>query len=781
MGQVASVSDSLSSLPAEVTGFVGRRHDRAEVRRLLSESRLVTLTGFGGVGKTRLALRMAIELQRVYPDGVWFVPLGELSDPDLIAETTAAVLGIHDQSGRFGVAQLAAYLRPRELLLVLDNCEHLIEACAVVTDALLRSCPRLRILATSREALRIDGEAVLPVAPLSLPDPGSDSSPSLHGYEAVRLFVDRANHVVPGFTVTEENRTAVIGICQKLEGIPLALELAAVQLRAMSPTDLHERLRNHWQLLDLGSRRAMDRHRTMAACLEWSYELCTAEERELWARLAVFAGGFEMDAIQYAAGQSGAPASPERVAHVVQSLVDKSILKSDTRDGPARYGMLEVLRRFGLERLELAGQLRTTRRHHRDWYVELLTRVDTDWMSPRQVDWLRRLRREEANLRLALEFCCTEPGEGGAGLELASRLRKYAVAYGWFSEGRTWLDRLLPLVPQPTTIRLRGLRAACWLAVMQGDQATGTVLLTEAKRLAARLGAPAPSMVDQAAGLHQMFLGEFSTSSESFERALNGLRDAGMFREQAETHLLLGMTYGFAGDLPRATESHQACLDICGPAGESWYRSHTLWHLGLVVWAGGDATRAIQLEKESLDLKRRMDERLGIALCFEALAWIQSDDHPRRAATLLGAADALWRVMGASLVTQPGLIPLRQSSETSLKATLGTEGFAEASAEGNVMDPAVAIAYALEESIGRPRSGDKTPRTGLLALSKREREIAELVAAGLSNKDIASKLVISRRTAEAHVEHILTKLGFTSRTQIAAWMSEHAVESRTDH
>jgi predicted ATPase len=265
MGRPAVTHDASWSLPAELTAFVGRRHDRAEVRRLLSESRLVTLTGLGGVGKTRLALQVATELQRATPDGVWFVPLAELSDPGLIADATAAVLGIQDRSGQFGVTRLAEYLKPRELLLVLDNCEHLVDDCAVLADTLLRTCPQLRILATSREPMRIAGETVLPVTPLSVPPAAHQGA--LNEYESVRLFVERASQVIPGFSVDEENRAAVLGICEHLEGIPLALELAAVRLRAMSPSELLEGLREHWLLLDIGSRSAPERHRTMSACI----------------------------------------------------------------------------------------------------------------------------------------------------------------------------------------------------------------------------------------------------------------------------------------------------------------------------------------------------------------------------------------------------------------------------------------------------------------------------------------------------------------------------------
>lgn len=773
MGRLAVAHDASWSLPAELTAFVGRRHDRAEVRRLLSESRLVTLTGLGGVGKTRLALQVASDLQRAAPDGVWFVPLAELSDPGLIADAIAAVLGIHDRSGQFGVIRLAEYLRPREVLLVLDNCEHLIDDCAVLADTLLRTCPRLRIMATSREAMRIAGETVLPVAPLSVPPAAHQGA--LNEYESVRLFVDRASQVIPGFSVDEENRAAVLGICEHLEGIPLALELAAVRLRAMSPSELLEGLRDHWLLLDIGNRSAPERHRTMSACIEWSSTLCSAAERDLWARLAVFAGGFEMDAIQYVGADLDTSATKDSIARLVQSLVDKSILTIALRDGRARYRMHEVLRQFGVKRLESAGSLKKSRRAHRDFYADLLARVDEDWMSSRQVDWLRRVRAEEANLRVALEFCCTEPGEGGPGLELASRLRKYALAYGALSEVRGWLHRLLPLVPEHSLVRFRGLRAACGLAAMQRDRQAAESLLAEARELASEIGSPAIALVDQTTGWHQMLLGDFTESLDNLERALEGLQLDGNLREIAETRGVLAMTYLVAGDLERATAGHQACIDICQAAGESWYRSFSLLGLGLVGWSGGgDRSRAVELVGLSLELKRRMDDRFGVAMCLEALAWMHAGEDPSRSARLLGAADALWTPMATSLEAIPGLFPIRQDSEKSAREALGSERFSQTYAEGGEMGLPSAIAYALQEKPVPAGPTRPESRGGPAVLTKREHEIAELLAAGLTNEGIASKLVISRRTVDTHVEHILVKLGFTSRTQVAVWVSERS-------
>lgn len=761
------------SLPTALTDFVGRRQDRADVRRLLTEARLVTLTGLGGVGKTRLALRVAADLQRAMQDGVCFVPLAELSSPELVPEATAAALGIHDSSSEFKMIRLTEYLRDRELLIVLDNCEHLIDDCAIIVDTLLRTCPGLRILATSREPLRIAGEVTRPVAPLSLPDSATEGA-AFQACEAVQLFVERVRQVAPGFDLDNGNRTAVLEICQHLEGIPLALELAATRMRAMSPAELLERLRDHWQLLDLGSRSAPERHRTMSACIEWSYAHCSPAERRLWERLSIFTGRVELDAVQHVAAGVDVTATPESTADLVQALVDKSILTVELFDGRTQFRMHEVLRQYGAARLAVTGSEVPTRHAMLSFYVELLGRIDEEWMGPGQVRWMRRLRREDANLRVTLEFACTEPGEAPLGLALAARLRKYAMANGAFTEVRYWLARLLSLVPEPDLLRLRGLRAACVLAALQGDRESGAALATEARAVATGLPPPAMWLADQAEGWHLMFAGDHAASVQSLERALATLEDGGNQRDIAETLTLLGMTHGFAGDLSDAAESHEKSLAICESVGESWCRSFSLWHLGLVVWAAGDLTRAIELEGRSLELKRLMDERLGLALCLEACAWMHTEGDPTRTATLLGAADRLWRIMATSLEVLPGLTPLRHGAEAAVRESLGADRFESSYADGERMDEAAAIACALVEKPTSRSSAGPRPEVGHNPLTKREQEVAELVATGLTNQEIASRLVLSRRTVEGHVEHTLSKLGFTSRTQLAVWVSDQS-------
>jgi predicted ATPase/DNA-binding CsgD family transcriptional regulator len=772
MVHAVTASQPVSHLPVELTGFVGRRQDRADVRRLLSSSRLVTLTGFGGIGKTRLAVRVAGELSRLYADGVCFVPFGDLSDPALVPDTVAAALGLQDHGSSVDAQRLAERLREREVLLVLDNCEHLVDACADLVGVLLRHCPRLHILATSREALRIQGEAVRALLPLSVPSRVEGALAGLEAYESIQLMVDRAGQVAPGFAISDQNAAAVIEICRHLDGIPLALELAAVRLRALSPAELLHELRTHWQSLDVGIRGAPDRHRTMAACLGWSHSLCEPDEQELWALLSVFAGGMEMDAIQYMAAGSPGPLPPDRVAHVIESLVDKSILVAEQGEDRMRYRMLEVIRRFGVSSLGDAGRLPTTRARHRDWAAQMLTLSDEQWASEQQLEAMTRVRREVANIRAALQFCVLEPGQAAAGLDLAGRLRKYSMSYGWFSEDRLWLERLLPEVHEASQVRFGGLHAACWAAVLQGDREAAGTLLAEVHELAAQLDEPTPSRAEQVAGWHDIFLGDLSSAVHHLERAIEGFRAIGWSVEVADTLVFLGMAHAFAGDYDKAAAAHEECLHVCVDGANLWARSYALLWGGLVAWEMGEPEKALLWEKESLKLKRQMQEPFGVALCLEALACMESNHVAQRAAIMFGAATSLLTMTGTTPAALPGLLTYHEASDSKLRETLGDTDFVRAFEHGAALSVEEAIAFALEEHV--PTKPTSREESGSAVLTRREREIALLIADGLSNKDIASRLVISKRTAEGHVEHILTKLGFTSRTQVATWVANYA-------
>ncbi|RYE39502.1 MAG: protein kinase, partial [Hyphomicrobiales bacterium] len=578
-------------LPLELTSFIGRRHELTKAKNLLAGSRLVTLTGIGGVGKTRLALRVASAVQRDYDDGVRLVELGELRDESSLVDAVAGAVGVRDHSAKPLRDVLVEHLAPRELLMVLDNCEHLVDAIAELVDSLLRACPRLRILATSREPLGIGGEAVLRVPPLGVPDP--ERKPSLRGlpkYDAVTLFADRAAAAVPGFAVTDDNAATVAEICHRLDGLPLPIELAAARLRAMSPEQILERLTDRYTLLTRGNRGAPSRQQTLRLCIDWSFELGTAGEQLVWGRLAVFAGSFELDAAERVCGEG---LDPDELLDTLTSLAEKSILIREEHGSVVRFRMLETLREYGYEKLEQTGEAVALRRRHRDWYEALALKAEAEWISARQLDWIARLKREHANLREALEFSVDD--DPAAGLRTAAALGWFWISQGLYSEGRRWLDRLLAVQSGPPSLeRAKALYWATVMANVQGDIETGTVLVEEGHTLAAQTNDPMiRAFVSFADGTLALVSGDLVRARSQLEPTLAEFSERGDRTLEVAALYSLGTAYGLSGMAEQAIESHERVLAITEKYGEKMYRSHSLWALGIAVWQQGDADRAV--------------------------------------------------------------------------------------------------------------------------------------------------------------------------------------------
>ena len=768
------------NLPAELTSFVGRRGELAEVRRLLAGSRLVTLTGVGGVGKTRLALRAAAGLARAFPGGVWLVRLDQLREEALVAQAVAGALGLQDRAGFSPEAALADYLAGRQLLLVLDNCEHLVDAVAKLADQLLRAAAGLRVLATSRESLDITGETVLAVPPLAAPGPGQPLTPAELGLvPAVRLFAERAAQVVPGFAVTEANQAAVAGICRRLEGLPLAIELAAARLPVLSAEQVGERLGDRLGLLTRGGRARPARQQTLRASIGWSYELCSRAERLLWARLSVFAGGFELDAAEGICADHRLAAGD--MLGLLAALAGKSILIVVHGEGVARYRLPETLRVFGQERLQESGEDPALRRRHRDWHEQLAWRADTGWLSPQLADWTARLFREHANVAAAQDFCQAEPGEAEAGLRIA--LHVWPLYYwdpGHVSEGRYRLGRVLARAGEPTIWRARGLLLAGFLAAVSGDRGAARALLEQGTGLAGQLNDPATrSFAAYCTGVTCLFAGDLPEAIARFEDGLAVLPAAAVgARQRAVLLTCLAVAAGLAGDEERAVACHRELAALTQAGGEfsrRWSSAYSLWALGVAAWRRGDLDRATGLHQQSLRL--RGHDRMGTTFSVAALAWIAASRHQdERAAVLLGAAAGLLQ----SGTTLDGFQPLaghHRDCERQARQALGETAFQAAWHRGLDLPAADAVAYALQQPPGKPPA-PAAPGTPARAapgpatpLTPRELQVARLVAGGRSNKQIAAELVIAPRTAEGHVERILTKLGFTSRAQAAAWVA----------
>jgi predicted ATPase/serine/threonine protein kinase/DNA-binding CsgD family transcriptional regulator len=759
-----------SNLPAEVTSFIGRRREIAEIKRLLSASRLVTLTGVGGAGKTRLSLRVAADLQRAFPDGVWFVELAALEEQALLAQTIASTLGLHNRAGRLPTPALVEYLSDRSLLLVLDNCEHLRDACAVLADAVLHAAAGVHILATSRQALGLTGEHIFQVPTMSMPEEARLPPEALGQYEAVNLFVDRATAVQPEFALTEDNAETIVHICQRLDGIPLGIELTAVRLRALAPNEILHRLEDRFRLLTAGSPGVLPRHQTLRALIDWSNALCSERERLLWARLSVFSGGFSLAAAE--AICSSDELDEQDVLEVLAALVDKSIVIAEQHNDQQRYRLLETIRQYGLERLRADGAEEAQRRRHRDYFADLAERARADWLGPEQERWLSVLHHEHGNLRAAFEFCFTEPDEATTGLRMTSALWFFWIATGLTSEGRRWLERGLGQDKRPSHARARALWVAGYLSTLQEDIAGARAMLEECTPIASQLGdTDAAAWAVQLDGMATMSEGDLPRARRLLADALDRHRSTGSRLGILDASFYLVGVTALLGDTEYAMQVCTDAIALCDSLGERWLKSYMLWDRALVAWLHGDGERAADSARDSLRLAREFSEQWVIAFCLEILAWAASGERgPQRAATLLGAADRLWRRIGAPLFGMRHLFSVHEQQRERVRRALGRKAYDAEFERGHQMRTDAAIGYALAERTQSPATA-ASPRPDD-ALTRREHEVAALIAEGMTNKEIAAKLVIARRTAEAHIEHILGKLGFSSRTQIAAWVVE---------
>ncbi|MFI1460273.1 protein kinase [Nocardia carnea] len=768
------VQDRTGDLPLELTSLVNRRSELAEVKNLLATQRLVTLTGIGGVGKTRLALRAAAQALRDFDDGVRLVDLADISEAELLVEVVAAAVGVRDEPAAPLIDVLVDFLCPRDVLLVLDNCEQLVQAVAEFTEVILRACPDLRILVTGREPLNIAGETVLRISPLTVPEPGrAPSLKSMPRFDSVTLFTERAAAVVPGFELDEDNKGAVAGICARLDGLPLAIELAAARMRTLSPQQILQRLNDRYALLTQSARTAPSRQQTLRLCVDWSFDLCTPAEQQLWSQLSVFAGSCELDAVE---GVCDADTAPLSLLDVLSSLVDKSILVREESGTVPRFRMLEMLRDYGRRKLRETGRLEEMRHRHHDWYQQVISDAAAGWISAEQPRWIARLEREQGNLRDALEYCLTENTAAAidAGLCTAAGLYEFWNFRGLYGEGRTWLNRLLARhEAQSVPVRIEALCAAGKLEAMQGEFPAAAARLQEARALAGtELRPPAGAQIAYAEGLLALTRGESDSAREYFEQTVDFTESDpyGQLRMSALT--LLGWAYEQAGNTLRAGDFYRDVLAVTEPRGEVLHRAAALRGLGVTEWRRGARDRAQQLLTEALRVNSGLNSTVNAVFCLDALAWtLDPGRDAERAAVLLGAAHGL-APTGSQVTTVFGnMARFHEECTQETRRALGDRRYDAARRRGLGMNMDAAVAYAL----GAPAT-EKTGASG--TLTKRERQVADLVAQGLSNKQIAAKLVISQRTAQSHVEHILTKLGFTSRAQIAAWIADNPARLR---
>jgi predicted ATPase/DNA-binding CsgD family transcriptional regulator len=850
-----------NNLPIQLTSFVGREKELTDVRKLLQNTRMLTLIGPGGTGKTRLSIQAASEMLDQYPDGVWFVELAPILDPLLVPRTTAIALGLRDEPQRPVIDMLCDFLHKKRLLIILDNCEHLVDACARMADRILHAAPDTRILASSREGLGIAGEATYRVPSLGLPDL-SHLPPleSLSQYEAVRLFIDRATAAFPTFAVTNNNAPAVAQVCHRLDGIPLAIELAAAKIRVLSVEQIAKRLDDRFRLLTSGSRTALERHQTLQAAIDWSYNLLSPAEQILFQRLAVFVGGWTLEAAESIC--EGGAIEGEDVLNLMEQLINKSLAIKEEEHGESRYHMLETIRQYAYEKLLEAEEAAQIQDRHLDYFRTFAEKAETEILYSNQVVWLKGLDNEFDNIRAALEW--SQQNRAEEGLRLGSAIWRFCLRYGYTNELVEKLNQLLQR-PQGTLRTLARAKTMCVLtilAVWKSDPVRQHSLAAEGLAIYKELG----DQQGEAAGLYAMGVGEnrygdaealsFLFQSLALYRSINDRTDIcdvlivisqvssdpiqrqtcleealALARERGDAITMAGALDNLGnlatdlGNFAQARSYFEESLELQRPLGASgyittleyfsklalhegnlvqaralsdevrvlsekagmtltWQYLWSLANLGDIELLEGNIVQAKEVFRLAIQQFQKANRLDGVIYIIEELASLNlNQNQPERAARLFAWANAMREKISDR---RPPVEQITVDRDLAvMHAKLDDAAFAKFSAEGCVMTEEDVITLALEPVEEIPEikllpamestspaflpSQREAAKQKYGGLTSREREVAAQIAQGKSNQAIAAELFVGLKTVEAHVTRILSKLGFTSRAQIAGW------------
>lgn len=769
------------NLPLPLTSLVGREHELASVSHLLrrSDVRLLSLIGPPGIGKTRLAIAAANALLPEFAHGVYFIDLAPITDATMVLPTIAHTIGLRPVNDQQFVPELMQFLASKRILLVLDNFEHVIQAAPAITD-LLQAIPQVKLLVTSRERLNVSGEHSLPVPPLALPPVLTDrGAPQLgttlpierlREYAAVRLFLQRASAGQPDFTLTAANTLLVAGICCRLDGLPLAIELAAARIHHLPPQQIYDRLDQPLSILTGGARDLPLHQRTLRSAIAWSYNLLEYDQRRLFARLAVFRGGCSLAAIEATCGSD----LPNAVLETLSGLVDKSLLEcKQTAAGEARFAMLEMIREFAYEQLKASGELETLRRQHAAYYAELAERAEPELRLANQKYWFHLLETELDNVRAALEWSL-ESGDVTAASRMMSGTYLYWIVYGRQDEGIHWTQLLVTLVDEiAPEYQIRLLRSAALLILYRDCEA--------AKDLAQRAVAVARAGSDKrqigwSLWVLSTVLPSDSEAEALAQEALVLLREVGDQPGLGLVYNSIGEHARLSGQDARAKSAYEQSLAIAERTGDARRQYYVLYNLAFVAQHEDDHQEAIRLIHQSLALCQDLGVPTDVAQELLALAGsLGALGQALRAAHLFGAAHAFLQCSGSLI--DPGDQPEHDRNMAFVRAQLGEAAFEAAWAEGQEMtfDEAVSLAQAAVASVEAPPAlaHGEAALPQFTSLTRRERDVALRVADGKSNRSIAEELVITERTVEGHVSNILAKLGFRSRAQIAAWIAGH--------